>query len=107
MATEAHDIALIVSMLGAFREAAASAGVEAGDIEEVKWDSLQIKEDVEGLLQERAALRGRILATSKREEAWLWTKPSSDGTGNETMLEERVVDELRRLVGILSIDSEL
>ena len=106
MATEAHDLALIVSILRTFREAGASAAVLAGDIEEVKWDSAQVKEDVESWLQERGRLRGRIVATSKREEGWSRTKPSTEGKGNENMLEEKVTDELRHLVGILSSDSE-
>ena len=106
MATEAHNIALISSMLRSFREAAASAALQAGDIEEVKWDSAQVKEDVESTLQDRAGLRLRIVATSKREEGWSRTKPPTEGRGNENMLEEKVVDELRGLVGILSVDGE-
>lgn len=106
MAIEAHEIALIVSMLGTFREAAASAALQASDIEEVHWDSAQVKEDVESTLQDRAGLRVRIVATTKREEEWSRTKPSLQGRGHENLLEEKVVDELRNLVGILSSDGD-
>ena len=106
MATEAHDMALIVSILNSIREAGASAAVLAGDIEEVKWDTAQVKEDVEGWLQDRGALRSKIVATNKREEAWLLTKPSREGKGNENLLEEKVVDELRHVVGVLTGSGE-
>ena len=106
MATEGHEIALIISMLGTYREAAASAALQAGDIEEVKWDSAQVKEDVESILQDRPGLRARIVATSRREEGWSQTKPSTDGGGSENMLEGRIVSELRALVSILSTEGE-
>ena len=106
MANEAHDLALITNALGIIRGAGASAAVLAGDVEEVKWDSAQLKEDVENCLQERSSLRGRIVATNQREEVWLRTKPLREGKGNENMLEEKVVDNLRHLVGILSENAE-
>lgn len=106
MATEAHDIALIISMLRTFREAAASAALQPEDIDEIKWDSAQVKEDVESMLQDPTGLRRRIVASSKREEAWSQTTPSTEGKGCGNLLEEKVVAELRDLVGILSVESE-
>lgn len=105
MATEAHDIALIASMLRKFREAAASAALQAEDIDEIKWDSAQVKEDAESILQDLAGLRGRIAVTSKREEAWSQTEPSTGGKGCANLLEEKVVAGLRDLVGILSVEN--
>ena len=102
MVNEAHDLALIVNVLDTIREAGASAAIIAGDIEEVKWEGAQLKEDAESCLQERSKLRGRIVAMNPREEDWSRTKPLREGQGNENMLEEKVVDELRHLVGILS-----
>ncbi len=106
MANEAHDLALITSILDTIREAGASAAVLAGDIEEVKWDSAQLKEDVEGCLHERSSLRARIVATNQREENWLRTKPSREGAGNESMLEEKIFAELKQVFVILSGDVE-
>ena len=102
MVQEAHDLALIVNVLGAIRDAGASAAICAGDVDEVTWDSAQLKEDAETCLQERRRLRGRIIAMNQKEEAWLQMKPLREGQGSENLMEEKVVDGLRQLVGILS-----
>ncbi|KAG8526652.1 uncharacterized protein KY384_008081 [Bacidia gigantensis] len=100
MAQEASSLALIVSILRTFREAGASAAVQAGQIEDVKWDAAQVREDVEGWLTRRGALRDKIVPTSGKEEAWGRMKARRDG-GAENRLEERVVDELLGVVGVL------
>ena len=106
MANEAHDLALIISIIGAIREAGASAAILVGEIPEVKWDTAQIKEDVESYLQDRVGLRRRIVATNQKEETWLRTKPSREEMGSENMLEEKIVDDLGQLLGILAGDAE-
>ena len=106
MANEAHDLALIISILEAIREAGASAAILVGEIPEVKWDSAQIKEDVESYLQDRSSLRRTMVATNQKEEIWSRTKPSREGIGSENMLEEKIVDDLGQLLGILSGDAE-
>lgn len=101
MASEAQTLALIVNILRTFREAGASAAVIASEVEEVKWDATQVKEDVEGWLQRRVALRDRIMATTEREEGLMRTKPLGGGGVSENRLEERVVDEMGGILGVL------
>lgn len=100
MASEAQSIALIVSILRTFREAGASAAVVVRDVEEITWDAVQVKEDVESWLQRRGALRERIVPTNEREEAMSRMKAEKDGSDNR--LEERVVSELQSVVEVLS-----
>ena len=106
MANEAHDLALIVSILGSIREAGASAAIMAGDVEEVDWNTPQLREDVEGCLHDRVSLRRRIVATNQKEETWLRIKPSREGVGNESMLEEKIFAELQHVYGILAGETE-
>ena len=82
-------------------EAGASAVVIAAQVEEVKWDRAQVKEDAEGWLQRRGGLRERIVPTNEREEAWARGKPVSGDGGYESRLEEKVVEEMKACVGIL------
>jgi len=100
MASEAQSLALIVSILRTFQEAGASAAVQVNEVEEVKWDGAQVKEDVDAWLQRRGELREKIVATSGREEEMSRTKPSRQGAG-DNLLEERVVAELGGVVGVL------
>lgn len=106
MATEAHNLALITGVLDAFREAGASAGILARDIGEVKWDSNQVMEDVEGWLQARSSLRTKITATSTKEESWARRKPSHSESLCESLLEQKVVEELTGVIGVLAGPSE-
>ncbi|KAL9129241.1 MAG: hypothetical protein Q9217_002253 [Psora testacea] len=100
MAQEAHSLALIVSILRTFCEAGASAAVIASEVENVKWDATQVKEDVEGWLQRRGALRERIVPSNEREEIWSRIRPVNEGMG-ENRLEEKVLEELSGMVGVL------
>ena len=101
MAVEVHNLALIVSILKTFREAGASAAVVANDIADVKWEATQVAEDVEGWLQDREALRGKILATDRKEEVWMSTKPLRNDSPSVNILEEKIVRELGGVVGVL------
>ncbi|KAL9101832.1 MAG: hypothetical protein Q9163_002957 [Psora crenata] len=92
-AQEAHSIALIVSILRAFREAGASAAVISNEIQGVKWDAVQVKEDVDGWLQRRAALRERIVPITAREAVWLRMRPGKEGMG-QNILEEKIQNRM-------------
>ena len=100
MAQEASCLALIVKILRTFHEAGASAAVVSSQIEEVRWDATQVKDDIEGWLQRRGALRDRIVPINDREEAWAKAKPDKEGAG-ESKLEEKVLVELMCVVDIL------
>lgn len=101
MASEALTLSLIVTILQTFREAGPSAAVIPSEIEEVKWDKGQVKEEVEGWLQRRGALSEKIMPSDEKEEGWRKQKPLSGTGGNENRLEERVVEELQGILGIL------
>ena len=100
MAQEAHSLALIISILRTFRAAGASAAIVASQIENVKWDAAQVKEDVEGWLQRRGPLKERIVPSNEREELWARMRPKNEGIW-ESRLEEKVMEELRGVVCVL------
>ena len=95
MASEALTLSLIVTILQTFREAGASAAVIPNEIEEVKWDRGQVREDVEGWLQRRGALSEKIVASDEKEERWSKQKPVNGAGGNENRREQRVVERCR------------
>ena len=101
MASEALTLSLIATILQAFREAGASAALVPSEIEEVKWDRGQVKEEVEGWLQRRGALSEKVVPSDEKEERWSKQKPTSAAGGNENRLEERVVDEMQEILGVL------
>ena len=105
-ASEAVTLSLITAVLQTFRDAGSSAAVVSGAVEEVKWDHAQVKEEAESCLQRRGRLRERIVPTNEREELWSRAKPADENSGAENMLEEKVVAELRSVVGILSGNGE-
>ena len=101
MVSEALTLALIVTILQTFREAGASAAVFPSDIEEVKWDRGQVKEELEAWLQRRGALSEKIVPSDEKEEKWSKQKPISGAGGCENRLEEKVVEEMQGILGIL------
>lgn len=94
MASEANSLALITFILDRFREAGASAGVDASSIQELKWDKGQVKEDIEELLERKQTLRTRIVATNDKEVEMARQKPASASSGAENRLEEKIIGEL-------------
>ncbi|CAG8098283.1 unnamed protein product [Penicillium salamii] len=101
MVSEAYSLALITFILGRFRESGASAGVDAQSIQDIKWDKVQVKEDIEELLRRRPALRARIVATSEKEVEWSRQKPLDSTSGAENRLEEKVVSEMKAAIACL------
>ena len=100
MAQEAHSLALITRVIRTCREAAASAAVIPSELEDVKWNGMQVREDIQGWLQRRASLRDRIAPSNEREEIWSRLKPTKEGMGDNS-LEEKTLRELRGVVDIL------
>lgn len=101
MASEALTLSLIVTILQTFREAGASAAVIPSEIEEVKWNREQVKEEIEGWLQRRGALSEKIVPSDEKEERWSKQKPVSGAGGSENRLEERVMEEMQGVLGVL------
>ena len=101
MASEALTLSLIVTILQTFREAGASAAVFPSEIEEVKWDRGQVKEEIEGWLQRRGMLSEKIVPSDEKEERWSKQKPANGAGGSDNRLEEKVVEEMQGALGIL------
>ncbi|KAE8355051.1 nucleoporin subcomplex protein binding to Pom34-domain-containing protein [Aspergillus coremiiformis] len=96
MTSEAYSLALISFILDRFRQAGASAGMDAESIQELKWDKAQVKEDIQDLLERRQLLRARIVATSEKEAELSRQKPvNASLSGAENRLEEKIVSELK------------
>jgi nuclear pore complex protein Nup188 len=102
MASEACSLALISAILRKFREAGPSAGVDSQSIQELKWDGAQVKDDIEVLLEKRSILRSRITPTNEQEVAWLEKRPADSSSGAQSLLEEKIVKELK--AALLCID---
>ncbi|OAX83904.1 hypothetical protein ACJ72_01735 [Emergomyces africanus] len=102
MATEACSLALISLIINKFRAAGASTGVDAQNIQELKWNGMQVKDDIESLLEKRSVLRSRIVATNEKELAMSRREPLDRTTGCQTQLEERIVKELQTTVMCLT-----
>jgi len=94
MASEVHSLALISFILDNYRAAGASAGIVASEIAELQWDKAQIKEDLEGWLQGRGALRERLVPMNEREGEWVRQKPVKSTSDAENRLEEKVLEEM-------------
>ena len=97
--TEIHSLALLTRVLAALRL------TNQRDIPEVRWDAAAVLENVEFWLRSRKVLRERLLPLSSRESEWRATK-ATDGSGCETLLEEKVVLQLEAVRDVLSEDLE-
>ena len=106
MASEAATLSLIVTILQSFKEAGSSAGIESSAIEDVKWDRVQVKEDVEELLQKRDYLLDMIVPANEREESWIRENSLDESSDSEHKLEQKVVEELETILGILNGNDE-
>lgn len=95
MASEACSLALIFQIVTKLREAGPSVGFDTQNIEELKWDKAQVKDDIEALLEKRVTLRSRIMPSSQQELRLAQKKPTDPASGCQDLLEEKVVKELQ------------
>ncbi|KAK2750406.1 hypothetical protein FQN57_003886 [Myotisia sp. PD_48] len=102
MATEACSLALISMIIQKFRRAGPSAGVDPQNIQELKWDNVRVKDDIEALLEKRSMLRSRITPTSEKEISWSQQPPKDKNSGSQSLLEEKVVRELQTAVSCMA-----
>jgi nuclear pore complex protein Nup188 len=92
IASETHSLALISAILEGDRAQGPRLGREAGEIMALNWDKENVKEDIEGWIARKGALRERIVVTDETEEALFKKKLQSDEA--ENALEQRVLLEL-------------
>lgn len=104
VATELHTLALLSVILGRFRAAPAASAI--GEIEELAWDSMAVKADLEAWLNERrAGLKGRIVATTEQEVQMARMPPVQGNVegGGDNRLVEKVISELAGALACLSV----
>ncbi|EEQ28840.1 conserved hypothetical protein [Microsporum canis CBS 113480] len=106
MATEACSLALISMIIQKFRDAGPSAGVDPQNIQDLKWDRVQVKDDIDALLEKRSVLRSRITPTNEKEVAWSQRPPLDASGGAESLLEEKIVKELQTAVACMGAGSD-
>ncbi|KAF2798196.1 hypothetical protein K505DRAFT_371910 [Melanomma pulvis-pyrius CBS 109.77] len=92
VASEIQSLALISNILDGYRTQGPKLGVIASEIAVLDWDKENVKEDIEGWMARKGALRERIVVIDE-SDAQLFNKKLS-GDGPENMLEARVLDEL-------------
>lgn len=76
IASETHSLALISNIIDSIRAQGPRLGIQASDIIPLEWDKENVKEDIDGWLARKAALRERVMSDG------------SEGT------EDRVIGEL-------------
>ncbi|KAK3357224.1 nucleoporin subcomplex protein binding to Pom34-domain-containing protein [Lasiosphaeria hispida] len=98
---EVHSLALLTRVLAALRVN------NSRDIPEVGggWDAAAVLENVEFWLASRKVLRERMVPLGPRETDWRATK-AMDGSGSESLLEEKVVAQLEAVRDVLAEDLE-
>ncbi|KAF2865167.1 nucleoporin subcomplex protein binding to Pom34-domain-containing protein [Massariosphaeria phaeospora] len=92
IASETHSLALISSILDSFRASGPRLGIQASDIPTLDWDKDNVKEDIEGWMARKGALRERIVVLDESDAVLFAKKRNGDGPDNE--LEQRVLMEL-------------
>jgi nuclear pore complex protein Nup188 len=90
VASETHSLALLATILETVRKQGPKLGIQANDVALLDWDKEGVKEDIDGWLSRKSALRERVVALDEREVEMLGRKKGGDT--NE--LEERVIVEL-------------
>lgn len=68
LASETHSLAAISSILDSFRAQGPKLGVQASDIPPLDWDKENVKEDIEGWMARKGALRERVVGFDERDE---------------------------------------
>ncbi|MCJ1351437.1 MAG: hypothetical protein MMC33_001421 [Icmadophila ericetorum] len=108
IASEMQSLALLCTIIDAFREAGSSVGINVNEVPALKMDKGQMREDLMALLQRRNVLSECIVATCEREEvlgrqeaAGRKGNNKQSGSGAESRLEERIVDELGGALAVL------
>ncbi|KAF2251158.1 hypothetical protein BU26DRAFT_539615 [Trematosphaeria pertusa] len=93
IATETHSLALISSILDNMRSQGPKLGIQASDVPILEWDKENVKEDIEGWMARKGALRERVVVLDERD-AELFGKKVEGGQVGGNLLEESVVREL-------------
>lgn len=101
MVSEAQTLAVITSVLDTFREAGPSVGIDIHKLKEIGWARIQVRDDIDSLLQRRSVLRDSLFPLNEREEEWVRQPPQWRDSSAENRFEEKIVGELRTIVDLL------
>ncbi|KAF2652752.1 hypothetical protein K491DRAFT_780808 [Lophiostoma macrostomum CBS 122681] len=105
VASEAHSLALISSILEGDRTQGPRLGIQSADIPILNWEKEGVKEDVEGWLSTRGKLRERIVAIDE-SDARLFEKKVGQGEDAVNVLEERVLREVESAAECLGVGAK-
>ncbi|KAF1962309.1 nucleoporin-like protein, partial [Byssothecium circinans] len=61
IASETHSLALLSGILDAFRAQGPRLGIQASEVPALEWDRENVREDIEGWMARRGALRERVV----------------------------------------------
>ncbi|CAI6332725.1 unnamed protein product [Periconia digitata] len=67
IASETHSLALLSSILDNFRAQGPRLGIQASDVPALEWDRENVKEDIEGWMARKGALRERVVIDAGQE----------------------------------------
>jgi nuclear pore complex protein Nup188 len=79
VASETHSLALLANILDTFRAQGPRLGIQASEVPALDWDKENVKEDIEGWMARKGALRERVVI-----------EPGQD----REVIEEKVLAEL-------------
>jgi nuclear pore complex protein Nup188 len=104
LASETHSLALIYYMLEQYRIQGPAIGIQANDIPALEWEAETVRDDLDGALAQKGALRSRIFPGDEREVELSGRKAGGAGTvDGETELEQRVIEELEAAGLVLGV----
>lgn len=101
VAAELHSLALLDCFVERVRQLGPAVGVVSAEVPGLQWDRVGVKQEVEGLVRGRRALRERIVAVGEWE-AGLGRRRGRESGKEGSQLEEWVVHELEDAVLCLS-----
>jgi nuclear pore complex protein Nup188 len=105
VASEAHSLALISSILEGDRTQGPRLGIQSGEIPILDWEKEGVKEDIEGWLATRGKLRERIVAVDEGD-ARLFERKVGNGDDAMNGLEERVLREVESAAECLGVGAK-
>ncbi|KAH7132230.1 nucleoporin subcomplex protein binding to Pom34-domain-containing protein [Dendryphion nanum] len=102
IASEVHSLALISSVLESNRVQGPQLGIQASDIAILDWDKDNVKEDIDGWMARKGALREKIVPLDEIDTALL--NKSVEGQDWDNLLEAKVLRELIAAADCLGLE---
>ncbi|KAF2643867.1 hypothetical protein P280DRAFT_445090 [Massarina eburnea CBS 473.64] len=78
VASETHSLALLSSILDSFRSQGPRLGIQTSEVPALEWDKENVKEDIEGWMARKGALRERVIVDPGQEREGIEEKVMSE-----------------------------